>query len=86
MLIDKSTVGQNITTREWTHLAVTRNIANNKVTVIQVGVVIATFKNLDLAEQVPLEYLHSIGTDTINQYHIRAEVRSTIVESCSHTR
>lgn len=73
-LIDKSTVGQNITTGEWTHLAVNRDVANKKVTVIQDGVIIATFENLDLAEHVSLKNLHSIGTDTRNQYHIRAEV------------
>lgn len=73
-LIDKRTSGQQITTGEWTHLAVTRDVANKKVTVIQDGEVIATFENLELAEDVPLVNLHSIGTDTRNQYHIRAQV------------
>lgn len=73
-LIDKSTQGVNIATGKWTHLAVTRDVANKKVTVIQDGAVIATFENLDLAAQVTPQYVHSIGKDTRNSMHIRAEV------------
>ncbi|MGO4698152.1 LamG-like jellyroll fold domain-containing protein [Paenibacillus sp. 2TAB26] len=73
-LIDKSTQGANIATGKWTHLAVTRDVVNKRVTVIQDGAVIATFENLDLAAQVTPQYVHSIGKDTRNSMHIRAEV------------
>jgi predicted MPP superfamily phosphohydrolase len=73
-LIDKSTTGLSITTGQWTHLAVTRDAANKKIQVIQDGTVVATFENVDLPEQVAMESLHSIGTDTRNGYHVRAEI------------
>ncbi|GBG07684.1 hypothetical protein PAT3040_02240 [Paenibacillus agaridevorans] len=73
-LIDKSTQGLSITTGQWTHLAVLRDPANRKVTLVQDGTVVATFENLDLPEKVELQNVHGIGTDTRNQMHVRAEI------------
>lgn len=72
--IDKHTSGLSITTGKWTHLAITRDPANKKVSVIQDGAVVANFENLELPEQVTLVADHSIGTDTRNQMHVRAEI------------
>jgi predicted MPP superfamily phosphohydrolase len=73
-LIDKSTTGLSITTGQWTHLAIIRDAANKKIDVIQDGTVVAAFENVDLPEQVVMESIHSIGTDTRNGYHVRAEI------------
>jgi hypothetical protein len=73
-IIDKTTSGQSITTGAWTHLALTRDPANKRVTIYQDGAVIATFDNLDLAEKVIPVAPHSIGTDTRNSMYVRAEI------------
>ncbi|KIL74632.1 LamG-like jellyroll fold domain-containing protein [Bacillus badius] len=73
--IDKKTVGANITTGKWTHLAVVRDTANKKVTFIQDGKVIAAFENVNLAEELAFENYHSIGKDTRDQYHPKAEIK-----------
>ncbi|MHA6480970.1 LamG-like jellyroll fold domain-containing protein [Paenibacillus sp. strain BS8-2] len=73
-IIDKSTTGLAITTGQWTHLAVIRDVANKKIQIIQDGNAVAAFENVDLPELVVMESLHSIGTDTRNGYHVRAEI------------
>lgn len=73
--IDKKTVGATITTGEWTNLAVTRDVANKKVTFVQDAEVIATFDDVDLVEQLSFENGHGIGKDTRDKYHPRAEIK-----------
>lgn len=72
--IDKKTVEADITTGEWTHLAIIRDVANKKIVFIQDGKEIAKFDNVDLVEDLAFENYHSIGKDTRDQFHPHAEI------------
>ncbi|WDU77870.1 LamG domain-containing protein [Lysinibacillus sp. G01H] len=72
--IDKKTVEADITTGEWTHFAIIRDVANKKIVFIQDGKEIASFDNVDLEEDLAFENYHSIGKDTRDQFHPNAEI------------
>ncbi|MFD2118126.1 LamG-like jellyroll fold domain-containing protein [Paenibacillus yanchengensis] len=89
--IDLKTSGKQITTGEWTKLAITRDVAAKTVKMWQDGTMIAEFTNRNISPQVEMKNLHRIGTDTRSSMYMGGELQElrlwneTLTEEQLHT-